>query len=152
MQLNSACIFFLRFFLTGLFLKSLLNLLQYCFCFMFWFFGHKAFGNLSCPTRDRIHTPYIARQSLNHWTTRETPQHAFDRCLLRTLPWAVCSGWRRFNNSIWRIHREKFHLQSKIRHVCQTCSMFWQWWQSCLWATGPGSPSSDFPRWLFSRG
>ena len=22
--------------------KSLLNLLQYCFCFMFWFFGHEA--------------------------------------------------------------------------------------------------------------
>ena len=24
--------------------KSLLNLLQYCFCFMFWLFGHKACG------------------------------------------------------------------------------------------------------------
>ena len=24
------------------FLKSLLNLLQYCFCFMFWFVGHEA--------------------------------------------------------------------------------------------------------------
>ena len=28
------------------FLKSLLNLLQYCFSFMFWFFGHKACGIL----------------------------------------------------------------------------------------------------------
>ena len=26
-------------FLCGPFKKSLLNLLQYCFCFMFWFFG-----------------------------------------------------------------------------------------------------------------
>ena len=33
--------FFLRSFLCGPFLKSLLNLLQYCFCFIFWIFGHK---------------------------------------------------------------------------------------------------------------
>ena len=24
-----------------IFFKSLLSFLQYCFCFMFWFFGHK---------------------------------------------------------------------------------------------------------------
>ena len=29
------------------FLKSLLNLLQYCFCFMFWFFDHEACGILA---------------------------------------------------------------------------------------------------------
>ena len=29
------------------FLKSLLNLLQYCFCFMFWFFGPEAYGILA---------------------------------------------------------------------------------------------------------
>ena len=29
------------------FFKSLLNLLQYCFCFMFWVFGHKACGILA---------------------------------------------------------------------------------------------------------
>ena len=28
------------------FLKSLLNLLQYCFCLVFWFFGPKACGIL----------------------------------------------------------------------------------------------------------
>ena len=28
-------------------LKSLLNLLQYCFCFMFWFFDHEACGILA---------------------------------------------------------------------------------------------------------
>ena len=39
--------FFLRFFWCGLFLKSLLNLLQYAFCFMFWFFGRKACGILA---------------------------------------------------------------------------------------------------------
>ena len=40
--------FFLKFFFScGLFLKSLLNLLQYCFCFMFWFFGQEACGILA---------------------------------------------------------------------------------------------------------
>ena len=33
---------FLRLFLYGPFLKSLLNLLQYCFCFMFLLFGFQA--------------------------------------------------------------------------------------------------------------
>ena len=41
-------IFFLRFlFWWGQFLKSLLNLLQYCFCFMFWFFGFQSCGILA---------------------------------------------------------------------------------------------------------
>ena len=53
---------FLRFFFFGIFLKyflmwitflkSLLNLLQYCSSFMFWLFGHKAWacGNLMAQT------------------------------------------------------------------------------------------------------
>ena len=41
-------IFIYLFIWCGLFfLKSLLNLLQYCFCFMFWFFGHEACGILA---------------------------------------------------------------------------------------------------------
>ena len=31
-------------FWCGPFLKSLLNLLQYCLCFIFWLFGHKTYG------------------------------------------------------------------------------------------------------------
>ena len=42
-QLNFLKIFFW----CGPFLKSLLNLLQYCFCFRFWFFGHKVCGVLT---------------------------------------------------------------------------------------------------------
>ena len=40
---------FLKFFFfwCGPFLKSLLNLLQYCLCFAFFFFGHKACGILA---------------------------------------------------------------------------------------------------------
>ena len=65
--------FFLRFFLMWTFLKCLLNLLQYCFYFMFWFFGHEACGILSPQTRDQTHTPCIGRWSLNHRTAREVP-------------------------------------------------------------------------------
>ena len=46
---NGTAIFFLRLFWCGPFLKSLLNLLQYCFSFMFWLFGCKTYGILACP-------------------------------------------------------------------------------------------------------
>ena len=39
--------FFNFFFSCGPLLKSLFNLLQYCFCFMFWFFGREACGILA---------------------------------------------------------------------------------------------------------
>ena len=39
--------FFLIFFWCGPFLKSLLNLSEYYFCFMFWFSGCKAYGILA---------------------------------------------------------------------------------------------------------
>ena len=32
-------------------------------------------GDLSSPTRDQGHTPYIGRQILNNWTTREVPKN-----------------------------------------------------------------------------
>ena len=35
-------LYFFEIFNVGHFLKSSLNLLQYCFCFMFWFFGCEA--------------------------------------------------------------------------------------------------------------
>ena len=61
------------FFWCGPFLKSLLNLLQYCFCFMFWFFGHKAQGTL--PPQPGIKSAFLALEGgLNPWTTREVPQ------------------------------------------------------------------------------
>ena len=63
--------FFEDFFLCVPFLKSLLNLLQYCFCFKFQLLWPQDMWELSFPTRDWTHTLYIGRQSLNHWTTRE---------------------------------------------------------------------------------
>ena len=50
-------------------LKSLLHLLQYCFCwFRFCFSGYEACGIL--VPWPGIKSPCIGRQSLNHWTTR----------------------------------------------------------------------------------
>ena len=72
---------FSHFFWCRPFLMSLLNclllLLQYCFCFMLWFFGHEAGGDLSSSTRDQTCNLCIGRRSLNHWTTREVPISAF---------------------------------------------------------------------------
>ena len=65
-------VIFLRFFFfwCGPFLKLWSNLLQYCFCFVlvFWLWS---MWDLRSPTRDWTRTPYIGRQSLNHWTARE---------------------------------------------------------------------------------
>ena len=51
----------------------LMSLLQYCFCFMVWFFGKSGIWDLNSPARDWTYTLYIGKQSLNHWTTREVP-------------------------------------------------------------------------------
>ena len=62
---------------------SLLNLLQYCFCFTFWvFFGHKAGELLAPQPRIEPTTPCVGRRSPNHWTARE---------VLPPLIW--CSFW-----------------------------------------------------------
>ena len=49
--------FFFFFFWCGPFLKSLLHLLQYCFCFMFWCFGQEAYGILAPQPGNRNFTP-----------------------------------------------------------------------------------------------
>ena len=57
--------FFLSFFWCGpFFKKSLLNLLQYCFYFMVWFFDPETW-DLSFLIRDQTHTPYTGRWRLN---------------------------------------------------------------------------------------
>ena len=44
------------------------TLLLLFYVLVFWLRG---MWDLSSPTRGRTHTPYIGRQSLNHWTARE---------------------------------------------------------------------------------
>ena len=70
-------VFFPLIFWCRSFLKSLLNLLQYCFCFMFWGCWPWGMWVLSSLTRDQILTLCSGKQSLNHWTTREVPTHSF---------------------------------------------------------------------------
>ena len=64
---------FCYFFWYGPFLKFSLNLLQYCFWFMFWFVDHQA-CRISAP-RPRIEPTPTSLEALilNHWTTREVP-------------------------------------------------------------------------------
>ena len=67
------CTFFKKMiFWCGLFFKSLLHLLQYCFCFMFWSWDT---WDISFPTKDWTRTPCIERWSLNYWTAREVPNY-----------------------------------------------------------------------------
>ena len=59
-------------------LKNLLsNLLLYCFCFIFWFFGHEEFKIFSPPIRGSNLHPLHGKWSLNHWTAREVPHFFF---------------------------------------------------------------------------
>ena len=60
----------LRFFWMWIILKSLLNLLQYCFCLIFWFCGHKSHGIL-VPQQGIEPTPPALEGEVNHWTTRD---------------------------------------------------------------------------------
>ena len=76
-QIRLCCRVFLKiffFFRCRPFLKSLVNWLQNCFCFMFWCFGPQGMGESQSPTRDGARTHYVRRQRLNHWTAREVPQ------------------------------------------------------------------------------
>ena len=61
-------IIFLRFFLCRLFLKSLLNLLQCCFCFMFFLWPWGMWDS-SSPAQHWTHTLCTGRLSLNYWAT-----------------------------------------------------------------------------------
>ena len=75
---KSLHLFFLIFFFwCGPFSRSLLNLLQYCFCFMFLFFWPKGMWDPSSLTRDQTHTPALEAWNLNHWTTREVSSNSW---------------------------------------------------------------------------
>ena len=51
-------------------LKNLYELVTIFFCFLFCFWPREMW-DLSSPTRDWNCTPFIGRQSSNHWITRE---------------------------------------------------------------------------------
>ena len=56
-------------------------MLQFCFCFMFWFFGREACGILAPRPGIKPAPPALEAWSLNRWTTREVPEP----CILYTL-------------------------------------------------------------------
>ena len=57
---------FSLFFLTWFIFQSLLNLLQYCFCFMFWFFGHEARGIMAPRPRTEPTAPALEGEVLTN--------------------------------------------------------------------------------------
>ena len=75
-------------------LKALLNLLQYCFCFMFQFWVF--FFSFFCCEACGILAPWagikpiplcVGRRSLNHWTTEEVPDSQFSRSVMSNSLW-----------------------------------------------------------------
>ena len=72
-SLFSTLYFFKKDFWCVPLLRSFLNLLQYCFCFMFLISWPQGIWDLSSPTRDQTHALYIGRFILNPRTTREVP-------------------------------------------------------------------------------
>ena len=65
--------FFKDFFFMWIILKSALNLLKYCFCFMFWFFCPQDMLDLISPTRDQTCIPSTGSWGPKYWTTSEVP-------------------------------------------------------------------------------
>ena len=85
----------LSFFFDVEFLKSLLNLLQYCFCFMFPFFGHKALAiwpgmEPTCP---------VLEDSLNNWTTREVSEWIIQKHRTNPGYWWLCQTTLHFRGT-----------------------------------------------------
>ena len=53
--------------------KVFIEFVTIVFLFYVLVFWPQGMWDLSSPTRDGTHTPYIGRQGLNHWTAREVP-------------------------------------------------------------------------------
>ena len=81
---HSWVFFKIFFFFDDHIFKSLLNLSQYYFHLMFWFFGHEACRIIAPQPGIEPEPPYIGRWSLNYWITRKVPWQFFktQTCLL----------------------------------------------------------------------
>ena len=65
----------------GTILKSLLNLLQYFFCFIFQFFGQEACGILAPWAEIKPAPPTLEGEVLTHLTPRKFPSYFFSVAL-----------------------------------------------------------------------
>ena len=71
------------FLMWTIFFKSLLSLLQHCFCFLYFgFFGHEACGILAPWPGIEPTPPALEVWNLNHWVAREVPSVTFDSTLI----------------------------------------------------------------------
>ena len=68
------------------------NLLQYCFCLMFWFFGHEVCRILAPQPGMQMMPPAVEAWSLNHWTTREVPRVSLYQTFGLTLSAGIQTG------------------------------------------------------------
>ena len=88
------------FFCCGPFLKSLLNLLQYCFCFMFWFFYWEACVGSSLPNQGlNVHPPVLEGKVLTTGLSEKSQEN-------RHLEWPG--------------HTPSYP-QSPVQHIVGTC-------------------------------
>ena len=95
-----------------IFLKSLLNLLQHCFCFMFWFFGLKAWGILAPWPRIKP-TPCSGRQSLNQWPPGKSLNFSF----FEESPYCFPYFMHQFTFPP-TIHKDSFFTSSTLTSCC----------------------------------
>ena len=134
--------FFLKnLFLCGqLFLKFLLNLLQYCFCFMFSFFGCKPCGILSPNKGSSLHTPRLKGVSASgqqgspacicissvHLFSLECKLHeGRDFCLLCLLLYLQCLEQCLAKNK-YLLSKGISILNSRSKHPLYLCHLFLQ--------------------------
>ena len=82
--------------------------------------------NLSFPPRDWTGVPWIRRQILNHWTTREVPcaSFSYQGSQLLGQPHSNLSSaklleWRIKKTQIWKTHTHKSDLVTSLLEACQ---------------------------------
>ena len=85
---SSINIHIFKVFWCGPFLKSLLNLLQYCFCFMCWFFGPEACGILAPWPRIKPTSTALEDEVSTTGPPGKSPQCIFNTFL--NLPMGLC--------------------------------------------------------------
>ena len=96
------------------FLKSLLNVLQYCFCFtVFGFLTTRCMGS-QFPGQGLNDTPCIGRWSSNHWTAKELPVNVLKVTgFYWFMVWFTC----RFLGKLWRTFKNK-NTQAPMHILC----------------------------------
>ena len=70
-------------------------MLQYFFCFVFWFFGYRTCGVLAPQPRIEPSAACTGRRNLSHWTARELPLKGclyIVSSLILSLPCEVANG------------------------------------------------------------